>query len=166
MKCFERIVLSHLMKYTDSHLDPYQFAYKHNRGTDDATLTLLHHAYSHLDKPGSFVRILFIDFSSAFNTIQPHLMALKLLKLDVNPKLILWITDFLLNRSQSVRYQSAVSVSRPTFTGAPQGTVLSPILFTLYTNDCSGSDPTPLIKYSDRRAGGRAGRQAGRQTYN
>ena len=57
-----------------------------------------------------------------------------------------------MNRSQSVRYQSAVSVSRSTFTGAPQGTVLSPILFTLYTNDCSGSDSTPLIKYSDDSA--------------
>jgi hypothetical protein len=144
--------LSKLLSQTQHFFDPYQFAYKQNRSTDDATLTILNNTYSHLEKPGSFARILFIDFSSAFNTIQPHLMALKLLKLDVHPRLILWIVDFLVNRSQSVFFQHALSSSRSTSTGSPQGTVLSPILFTLYTNDCTGTDNTPLIKYSDDTA--------------
>ena len=152
MKCFERIVLKHLLSYTTPHHDPHQFAYKPNRSTDDATLTLLHNAYIHLEKPGSFVRILFIDFSSAFNTIQPHLMALKLLRYDVHPRLILWIVNFLVNRFQSVRFQNALSSSKTTSTGSPQGTVLSPVLFTLYTNDCTGTEVTPSIKYSDDTA--------------
>ena len=84
--------------------------------------------------PGSFVRILFIDFSSAFNTIQPHLMASKILKLDVNPRLILWIVDFLVSRSQTVRHQAALSSSRSISTGSPQGTVLSPIPFRRWTS--------------------------------
>ena len=152
MKCFERLVLKKLLSQTQEFLDPFQFAYRPKRSTDDATLTLLHNCYSHLDKPGSYVRILFIDFSSAFNTIQPHLMALKLLSLDVNPKLILWITQFLVNRTQSVRFQQAISSTKATSTGSPQGTVLSPVLFTLYTNDCSGTDSSLLIKYSDDSA--------------
>ena len=132
MKCFEHIILHQLMKHTKPNLDPYQFAYKHNRSTEDATLTLLHNAYTHLKKAGSFVRILFIDLSSAFNIIQPHLMASKFLKIDVNPRLILWITYFLVNRSQTVRHQAALLSSRSVSTGSPHGTVLSPILFTLY----------------------------------
>jgi hypothetical protein len=152
MKCFERIVLTRLLSHTSKHHDPSQFAYKPHRNTDDAILTLLHNAYTHLEKPGSFVRILFVDFSSAFNTIQPHLMALKLLSYDVHPKLILWIVSFLVNRSQSVRFQNALSSTTSTSTGSPQGTVLSPFLFTLYTNDCTGTDTTPLIKYSDDSA--------------
>ena len=79
-------------------------------------------------------------------------MASKLLKLDVNPRLILWIVDFLVNRSQTVRQQAVLSSSRSISTGSPQGTVLSPTLFTLYTNDCTGTDTTPIIKYSDGSA--------------
>ena len=75
-----------------THLDLYQLAFEHS---------FAQCIYTHLEKPGSFVRILFIDFSSAFIIevcllcgvivwyIQPHHMARKLLKLDVNPRLIL-----------------------------------------------------------------------------
>ena len=152
MKCFERIVLKIILSQTQHSLDPLQFAYRQNRSTDDATLTVLNNAYIHLEKPGSFVQTLFIDFSSAFNTIQPHVMALKLQALDVNPRLILWIVSFLTNRTQSVCFQRCLSSCKTTFTGSPQGTVLSPVLFTLYTNDCTGSLNTPLIKYSDDSA--------------
>ena len=87
--------------------------------------TLLHNAYTYLEKPGSFVWILFIDFSSTFNTIQPHLMASKLLKLDLNPRLILWIVNFLVNCSQTVHHQTTLSSSHSVSTSSPQGTVLS-----------------------------------------
>ena len=95
--------------------------------------TLLQNAYTHLEKTGSFVRIFFIDFSYAINTTQPHLMASKLLKLDVNPRLILWIVGFLVNRSQTVRHQALVF---PLYFHR----LLPPILFTLYTNDCTDTD--------------------------
>ena len=65
--------------FTSRQLDPFQFAYKSHRGVDDAVLTLLHKAFLHLDKPGSFIRVLFVNFSSAFSTIQPHLLAEELL---------------------------------------------------------------------------------------
>ena len=61
LKCFERIILHQLiilhrlMKHTKPHLDPYQFAYKHNRNTEDATLTPLHNAYTHLEKKNRFI---------------------------------------------------------------------------------------------------------------
>ena len=62
-----------------------------------------------LKKTGSFVWILSIYFSSVFNTIQPHL---KESKPDVNPRLILWILDFLVECSQTVHHQAALSSSR------------------------------------------------------
>ena len=153
MKCFERIILSNLRPVVEPAVDRFQFAYKTARGTDDATMTLLHKVHSHLDSASlNFVRILFIDFSSAFNTIQPHLLANKLLHFSVEPSLVLWIVRFLVDRTQNVVFQSSMSSLRRTSTGAPQGTVLSPFLFTMYTDDCRGSLTCPLIKFSDDSA--------------
>ena len=126
--------------------------YRHNSSTEDPTLTIVHNAYTHLEKTGSFVQILFIDFSSTFNTIQPHLMASKFLKLNVNPRLILCIVDFLVSHSQTVHHQAVLSSSHSIATGSSQGTVLSPVRFTLYINDCTGTDTTPVIKNSDSSA--------------
>ena len=49
---------------------------------------------SHLETSGTTVRVLFMDFSSAFNTIQTHVVIKKLLNLEDNPDLILWISHF------------------------------------------------------------------------
>ena len=71
-------------------------------GVEDATLTLLDTVSKHLYSTGNFVRILFMDFSSAFNTIQPHLLIQRLLDLQVNLTLVLWIRAFLCDRPQRV----------------------------------------------------------------
>ena len=61
-----------------------------------------------------------------------------------------WILDFLFNRTQVVRLNSQLSEPLTLSTGAPQGCVLSPLLFTLFTNDCrSSSSSTQIYKFSD-----------------
>ena len=54
-----------LCKLAD-RMDPLQFAYKAKWGVEDATLTLFNLISSHLDSPGTTVRVIFMDFSSAF----------------------------------------------------------------------------------------------------
>ena len=71
MKCCEKIVLSHLQSEVKSSLDSYQFVYRSNRSVEDATLTLTHHLYEHIDTLGSYARLLMVDFSSAFNMCHP-----------------------------------------------------------------------------------------------
>uniref|UniRef100_A0AAV2J848 polypeptide N-acetylgalactosaminyltransferase n=1 Tax=Knipowitschia caucasica TaxID=637954 RepID=A0AAV2J848_KNICA len=63
-------------------------------------LTHLRKPLSHLEKPGSAVRILFFDFSSAFNTIQPRLPRDKLETVGVDYNLSEWILDYLTDRPQ------------------------------------------------------------------
>uniref|UniRef100_A0AAQ6IRP3 Reverse transcriptase domain-containing protein n=1 Tax=Anabas testudineus TaxID=64144 RepID=A0AAQ6IRP3_ANATE len=136
MKAFERLILESLRPLVKPSLDPLGwFAYQPHIGVDDAIIHLLHRTYTHLDKPGGLVRIMFFDFSSAFNTIRPALLGGKLKKMQVNTPLISWIMDYLTNRPQYVRLQNCVSDTVICSTGAPQGTVLSPFLFTLYTSD-------------------------------
>ncbi|KAI2665808.1 RNA-directed DNA polymerase from mobile element jockey [Labeo rohita] len=112
MKSLEKLVLAYLKDITGPLLVPLQFAYRANRSMDDAVNMGLHFILQHQDRPGTYVRILFVDFSSAFNTIIPTLLQAKLNQLS--------------------------------------GCVLSPLLFSLYTNDCTSKDPSvKLLKFAD-----------------
>ena len=150
-KCLERVGLYLLMPYVEHLMDPLQFAYVKARSTNDAIVTVIHRITEHLDRRSSnTARVLFIDFSSAFNTIQPHLMIQKLEQLNVPPSLQLWIFDYLTRRPQFVRTQHEVSEIITLNTGAPQGCVLSPVLFVLYTNDMRWhSSDVFITKYAD-----------------
>ncbi len=150
MKCFERLVMQHIKSVLPPSLDPFQFAYRSNRSTDDAIATALHPALTHLDKTDTYVRLLFIDFSSAFNTIIPQQLIHKLVQLGLNTSLCNWLLDFLTGRPQAVRVGSNTSSTITLNTGAPQGCVLSPLLFTLLTHDCTPSHNSNLfIKFAD-----------------
>ncbi len=150
MKSFEKLVLAYLKDITGPLLDPLQFAYRANGSVDDAVNMGLHYILQHLDKSGTYVRILFVDFSSAFNTIIPTLLQTKLTQLSVPSSICQWITSFLTDRQQLVRLGKFMSNSHSTNTGAPQGCVLSPLLFSLYTNDCASKEPSvKLLKFAD-----------------
>ncbi len=150
MKSFERLVLAYLKDTTGPLLDLLQFAYRANRSVDDAVNMGLHFILQHLDRPGTYVRILFVDFSSAFNTIIPSLLQPKLTQLSVPTSICQWITNFRTDRQQLVRLWKFSSSTRTISTGAPQGCVLSPLLFSLYTNDCTSKDPSvKLLKFAD-----------------
>ena len=71
--------MSHIKKTIPDTLDPLQFAYRRNRSTDDAVNTAIHTALTHLENKDTYVRMLFIDYRSAFNTVLPTRLAEKLL---------------------------------------------------------------------------------------
>ena len=135
-------------------LDPLQFAYRTGKGVEDAKLFILNELYKHLEKPGAHARVLFADFSSAFNTIQPHILANKLISnFRLDNQLILWVIEFLTNRSQRVLVNGRLSDSLQTSTGSPQGCVLSPLLYILYTDDCrSNHEGRHIVKFADDSA--------------
>ena len=68
IKCFGRLVIAHINSIILDTLDPLQFAYHPNRSTDDAISIAVHTAHSQQDKRKTYVRMLFIDYSSALNT--------------------------------------------------------------------------------------------------
>ncbi len=88
MKCFERLVL--LISKSAYHVQwPLQFGVW--RMPSPWHL-------SHVENSKSCVRMLFIDFSSAFNTIMPSRLITKFSDLGINTSLCNWILDFLTNR--------------------------------------------------------------------
>ena len=62
----------------------------------------------------------------------------------------MWIINFLTHRCQYVKLNNVQSKIIYTNTGAPQGCVISPVLFTIYTNDCfKNDDYVKLLKFAD-----------------
>ncbi|TWW63644.1 hypothetical protein D4764_03G0006520 [Takifugu flavidus] len=82
-----------------------------------------------------------VNIHDAFNIIQPPLLWDKLGMLGVDPHLVDWISDYLTGRPQYVGLKDITSDTVVSSTGAPQGTVLAPLLVTLYTSDfCYNSE--------------------------
>ncbi|XP_051539932.1 uncharacterized protein LOC127432650 [Myxocyprinus asiaticus] len=92
-KCFERLIRDYICSVLPASLDSLQFAYCNNCSTDDAIASTLHTALSHLEKRNTYVRMLFVDYSSAFNTIVPSKLDVKLQDLGLNSSLCSWILD-------------------------------------------------------------------------
>ena len=150
MKVFERLVLRSLKAATDHQLDPHQFAYRANRSVDDAVALALHRILQHLETPSTYARVLLVDFCSAFNTIIPRKLFKKQIHIGVEKSLCMWILDFLQDRPQSVRIGKQTSKEITLNVGAPQGCMLSPLLFSLFTNDSVSSEPSVvMIIFSD-----------------
>ena len=79
--------------------------------------------------------MLFIDYSSTFYTIVPTKLITKLRTMGLNTSLCNWILDFLTGHPQVVRVGNNTSATLTLKTGAPQGFVLSPLLYSLLNHD-------------------------------
>ncbi len=134
MKCFEKLVRTHIVSILPPSFDPHQFA---NRSTEDAITTALHSALCHLEQQGSYAWLLFVDFSSAFNTILPDRLITKLLDLGYLTPSVCGLRTFCPIARKKVRVGRLSSSCLSLSTGSPQGCVLSPLLYTLYTHDCT-----------------------------
>ena len=115
-KCLERILLKHLLPESQDNLDPYPFSYRKNKSTEDAILLYSNLVVEHHDNKNAYIyiRSVFIDFSSAFNTLKPDIVINKLRTLNVSPMLCKVILDFLPNREQRVRIYDILSTVGPT----------------------------------------------------
>ena len=101
-KCLERILLIQLLPEIEDNLDPYQFSYRKNKSSEDANLLYNNLVVEHLKNENAYVRSVFIDFGSAFNTLKPDIVINKLRTINVSPILYKFILDFLTNREQRV----------------------------------------------------------------
>uniref|UniRef100_A0A674ENP9 Reverse transcriptase domain-containing protein n=1 Tax=Salmo trutta TaxID=8032 RepID=A0A674ENP9_SALTR len=143
MKCIERLVMAYINTIIPETLNPLQFAYRPNRSTGDAISIALHTAFSHLDKRNTYVRMLFIDYSSVFNTKVPTKLITKLKTLGLNTSLCNWIP---MRGPQVVRVGNNTSATLILNMGAPHGCVLSSHLYSLFTHDCVANI---IIKFAD-----------------
>ena len=108
---------------------------QHNRrghNTETALLRMLNDIYLAADK-GSRTMLLQLDLSSAFDTLDISTMLRRLrFTFGVSGPALNWISSYMVHRQQSVRVGQQQSSTFDCKYGVPQGSVLGPMLFTLY----------------------------------
>ena len=110
-----------------------QFADRKGLGTCDALLCVSHTLPSALES-GQEARIVQIDFSTAFDRVNHLGILYKLCSVGIGGSVLSIVTQFLSNRSQLVMVDGCWSKLVDVVSGVPQGSVLSPLLFLLYTS--------------------------------
>ncbi|GFX52982.1 probable RNA-directed DNA polymerase from transposon X-element [Trichonephila clavipes] len=109
---------------------------------------LIHSGFAKHEATG----ILFLDIAKAFDKIWHDGLLIKLIRLDFPAPLIKSIHSFLSHRSFRVRVDRILSSPRPIRSGLPQGSLSSPLLFTLYVNDIPQTDSSHLAMFADDTA--------------
>ena len=138
-KILENVVLTRLQKYVSENglLEMRQSAYRKNHSTETALLSVVDGLFRNADDRLVSVLAL-LDLSAAFDTLDHPILLQRLeTTFGISGTVLHWFASYLEGREQSVKVDNVLSSPSPLQFGVPQGSVLGPILFTLYSQPLS-----------------------------
>jgi len=134
-KMLEKAVAKQLQEYLQRHeiLDPLQSAFRPVHSTETAILKVQNDALLHLDN-GDGMLLVLLDLSAAFDTLDHTILLDRLHTLiGITGSALDWLKSYLSGRRQYVKINESSSEHHDLSIGVPQGSVLGPLLFILYT---------------------------------
>ena len=135
----EKIVAKRLNAHIEEHLlsNHLQSAYKRFHSTETALLKIHNDIICNMDN-GKVTALTLLDLSAAFDTID-HATLLERLygHFGISGTVLQWFKSYISNRQQRVHIDGSLSCPQDLNFGVPQGSVLGPFLFCLYTTSIS-----------------------------
>ena len=136
-KIVEKVVHKQLTAYieTENLLPSYQSGYRRFHSCETAVTKIHNDILIMMDKQSNVV-LLLLDLSAAFDTINHSLLLKRLQNIyGIQGSALKWLESYLLKRQFSVKVKKFSSSSCVLEIGVPQGSILGPLLFILYTKD-------------------------------
>ena len=132
----ERILYNQLSKYLEkeSILSEYQFGFRSRHSTTTTLIDCTNEWYVNMDR-GHYNLVVFLDIKKAFDTVNHDILLKKLEMYGLGDLALALQRSYLTDRTQKCQLQDMLSKQRKITCGIPQGSILGPLLFTLYIND-------------------------------
>ena len=147
-KVIEKIISNQLKEFLEENklLSETQHGFRAKLSTETALVKVTDKIYNNMDK-GYVTLLVLCDLSKAFDSVDHNTLLDKLRHHNIDTS---WFREYLSDRTQSVKLGNVISSKKEVSFGVPQGSILGPLLFTIFVNDMQKvAGNCMLVQYAD-----------------